>query len=96
MDDQEIEKQLAAVRAETDVLGKHLRTASLVGALFREHGHETVVVGGSGIVYLVGRLVMLLINVRPPNPATAFAAPGATPKDTGDVVTELEAVLAAL
>src|SRR6476469_10620204 len=35
-------------------------------------------VGGLAIVYLVGRLVMLLVHVRAPNPATAYAAPAAT------------------
>jgi NADH-quinone oxidoreductase subunit J len=31
--------------------------------------------GGVAILYLVGRLILLLINVRPPNPNTAIAAP---------------------
>lgn len=58
MNDGEIGEQLAAIRAEPDVLSKHLRVASLVGALFREHGYETVVVGGSGIeFYTEGRYV---------------------------------------
>jgi len=37
------------------------------------------VIGGAAIVYLVGRLIMMLINVRPPNPAVASAAPPPLP-----------------
>ncbi|HEU0029118.1 MAG TPA: NADH-quinone oxidoreductase subunit J [Kofleriaceae bacterium] len=33
------------------------------------------VIGGAAILYLVGRLVMMLIHVRPPNPVKAMAAP---------------------
>jgi NADH-quinone oxidoreductase subunit J len=36
------------------------------------------VLGGLSILYLVGRLAMLLIHVTPPNPAVALAAPAAT------------------
>jgi NADH-quinone oxidoreductase subunit J len=39
-------------------------------------GRAGQVLGGVAILYLVGRLVMLLIHVKPPNPATAVAAPG--------------------
>jgi NADH-quinone oxidoreductase subunit J len=35
-------------------------------------------IGGLAIVYLVGRLAMLLINVELPNKAVALAAPGPT------------------
>lgn len=37
------------------------------------------VIGGAAIVYLVGRLAMLLINVKVPNEAIAKAAPAAYP-----------------
>lgn len=43
-------------------------------------GHIGAVVGGAAILYLVGRLVMILVNVRPANPATAVLAPGPTPE----------------
>ncbi|MDQ3367154.1 MAG: NADH-quinone oxidoreductase subunit J, partial [Myxococcota bacterium] len=33
---------------------------------------------GVAIVYLVGRLIMMLMRVQPPNPAASFAAPGPT------------------
>jgi NADH-quinone oxidoreductase subunit J len=39
-------------------------------------GRAGQVLGGVAILYLVGRLVMLLIHVKPPNPTTAVAAPG--------------------
>jgi len=50
-------------------------------------GRAGQVLGGAAILYLVGRLVMLLIYVRAPNPATAVAAPGPTPEghDWGSV-----------
>lgn len=35
-------------------------------------------IGGIAILYLVGRLIMLLLHVRPPNPEAAAAAPLAT------------------
>lgn len=38
------------------------------------------VISGVAILYLVGRLVMMLINVVPPNAAKAIAAPGVTPE----------------
>lgn len=38
------------------------------------------VISGAAILYLVGRLVMMLMNVVPPNAAKAIAAPGATPE----------------
>ncbi len=38
------------------------------------------VLGGVAILYLVGRLIMMLMNVRAPNPATAFNAPAPTPQ----------------
>lgn len=45
------------------------------------------VIAGVAIVYLVGRLVMMLMKVQPPNPAKAIAAPGLTPEghDWGSV-----------
>jgi len=50
-------------------------------------GRAGQVIGGLAIVYLVGRLVMMLMKVQPPNPATAVAAPGPTPEghDWGSV-----------
>jgi NADH-quinone oxidoreductase subunit J len=39
-------------------------------------GRAGQLLGGVAIVYLVGRLVMLLVNVRPPKAETAIAAPG--------------------
>jgi NADH-quinone oxidoreductase subunit J len=47
------------------------------------------ILGGVAIVYLVGRLIMLLVDVRPPNPATAIAAPSPTVVQTGPTSTEL-------
>jgi NADH-quinone oxidoreductase subunit J len=41
-------------------------------------GRAGKVIGGAAIIYMIGRLVMLLINVRPANPATAVTAPGVT------------------
>ncbi|HVK86224.1 MAG TPA: NADH-quinone oxidoreductase subunit J [Kofleriaceae bacterium] len=41
------------------------------------------VLGGVAILYLVGRLVMLLMKVQAPNPTTAFNAPGPTPEGHG-------------
>jgi NADH-quinone oxidoreductase subunit J len=38
------------------------------------------VISGAAILYLVGRLVMILMNVVPPNAAKAIAAPGVTPE----------------
>jgi NADH:ubiquinone oxidoreductase subunit 6 (subunit J) len=38
------------------------------------------VLGGVAIIYLIGRLVMLLMKVQAPNPTTAFNAPGPTPE----------------
>ncbi|MDX2090885.1 MAG: NADH-quinone oxidoreductase subunit J [Kofleriaceae bacterium] len=38
------------------------------------------VLGGAAILYLVGRLVLMLMKVQPPNPTTAVAAPGPTPE----------------
>jgi len=50
-------------------------------------GRAGQVIGGLAIVYLVGRLVMMLMKVQPPNAATAVAAPGPTPEghDWGSV-----------
>jgi NADH:ubiquinone oxidoreductase subunit 6 (subunit J) len=45
-------------------------------------GRTGQVLGGVAIVYLIGRLVMMLINVRAPNPATAIDAP-AVPVESG-------------
>ncbi|MBX3157173.1 MAG: NADH-quinone oxidoreductase subunit J [Deltaproteobacteria bacterium] len=39
-------------------------------------GRAGQALGGIAIVYLVGRLILLLINVRPPRAETAIAAPG--------------------
>ena len=41
-------------------------------------GHVGQVVGGLAILYLIGRLVMLLVHVDLPNKAVALAAPKAT------------------
>jgi NADH:ubiquinone oxidoreductase subunit 6 (subunit J) len=38
------------------------------------------VLGGLAILYLVARLVIMLINVQPPNPEVANAAPPALPE----------------
>jgi NADH-quinone oxidoreductase subunit J len=43
-------------------------------------GRAGQVIGGLAILYLVGRMVMLLWNVQPPDPAKALAAPVATPE----------------
>ncbi len=50
-------------------------------------GRAGQVIGGLAIVYLVGRLVMMLMKVQPPNPAIANAAPMPTPQghDWGSV-----------
>lgn len=50
-------------------------------------GRAGQVIGGLAIVYLVGRLVMMLIKVQPANPAQAAQAPGPTPEghDWGSV-----------
>ena len=37
-------------------------------------------ISGIAILYLVGRLVLMLMKVQPPNPAKAIAAPGLTPE----------------
>lgn len=52
-------------------------------------GRAGQVLGGLAIVYLIGRLVMMLVDVRPPNPATAIAAPQPTVLQTGPQSTEL-------
>jgi NADH-quinone oxidoreductase subunit J len=41
-------------------------------------GRAGQAVGGLAILYLVGRLILMLTQVQPPNPATAMAAPLAT------------------
>ena len=43
-------------------------------------GRAGQVVGGLGILYLVARLVMMLVQVQPPNPAIAMAAPPPLPE----------------
>jgi len=43
-------------------------------------GRAGQVIGGLAIAYLVGRLVMLLWKVQPPDPAKALAAPLPTPE----------------
>ena len=50
-------------------------------------GRAGQAIGGLAIVYLVGRLVMMLMKVQPPNPAQANAAPLPTPEghDWGSV-----------
>ena len=50
-------------------------------------GRAGQALGGIAIVYLVGRLVMLLWRVQPPDPTKALAAPGLTPEghDWGSV-----------
>ena len=50
-------------------------------------GRAGQAIGGIAIVYLVGRLVMLLWKVQPPDPTRALAAPAITPEghDWGSV-----------
>lgn len=50
-------------------------------------GRSGQVLGGLAIAYLIGRLVMMLVKVQPPNPATAVNAPGpiAIPDGLGGV-----------
>lgn len=50
-------------------------------------GRAGQAIGGLAIVYLVGRLIMLLWKVQPPDPTKAFAAPAITPEghDWGSV-----------
>lgn len=51
MTDDEIQRALADITAETDPTLKHFKLASLVSASFRERGIELVVVGGSAIEF---------------------------------------------
>jgi NADH-quinone oxidoreductase subunit J len=50
-------------------------------------GRAGQALGGLAILYLVGKLILMLMQVEPPNPATALAAPLATPEgyDWGSV-----------
>lgn len=48
---EKIQAALADITAESDPTLKHLKLASLVSAVFREHGVELVVVGGSAIEF---------------------------------------------
>ena len=50
-------------------------------------GHVGQAIGAIAILYLIGRLAMMLINVQPPNPQVAMNAPGLTPEghDWGSV-----------
>ncbi len=50
-------------------------------------GRAGQAIGGIAIVYLVGRLIMLLWKVQPPDPTKALGAPGITPEghDWGSV-----------
>ncbi len=50
-------------------------------------GRAGQAIGGIAIVYLVGRLIMLLWKVQPPDPTKAFSAPAITPEghDWGSV-----------
>ena len=41
-------------------------------------GRAGQVIGGLAIVYLIGRLVMLLVHVHPPDPKVAMSAPALT------------------
>lgn len=43
-------------------------------------GRAGQVLGGVAILYLTGRLIMLLMKVQAPNPVTAVMAPGPTPE----------------
>jgi NADH-quinone oxidoreductase subunit J len=43
-------------------------------------GRAGQALGGLAILYLVGRLILMLIQVEPPNPRLAMAAPMATPE----------------
>ena len=49
-------------------------------------GRAGQVVGGVAILYLVGRLIMILMNVRAPNPATAVDAPAPVTIPNGSVI----------
>ena len=51
MEPDKIAAALADIPAEDDATVKHLKLASLVSAVFREHGVELVVVGGSAIEF---------------------------------------------
>ena len=51
MNPDQIQSALADITAETDPTLKHLKLASLVSTVFREHGIELVVVGGSAIEF---------------------------------------------
>jgi hypothetical protein len=63
-----IQRALADITAESDATLKHLKLASLVSSVFREHGVELVVVGGSAIefytegAYISGDLDLCLIS----------------------------------
>ena len=48
---EEIKGALADITAEMDPTVKHLKLASLISAVFRKHGVELVVVGGSAIEF---------------------------------------------
>ena len=51
MNPEKIQAALADITAESDPTLKHLKLASIVSAVFREHGVELVVVGGSAIEF---------------------------------------------
>jgi hypothetical protein len=74
VDGQKIRQALDDIGAETDPTLKHLKLASLVGAVFRERRVELVVVGGSAIEfytdggYVSGDLDLCLVT-----PATLSA-----------------------
>lgn len=52
-------------------------------------GRAGQVLGGAAIVYLIGRLIFMLMNVKAPNPATATSAP-APVELPGDTMGQIE------
>src|SRR2546422_10342630 len=74
MNPEAIERALTTIRAEKDPTLKSQRLASLCSALFREHGIELVVVGGSAIefytegAYASGDLDLCIVDAAKPVP----------------------------
>jgi hypothetical protein len=69
---EQIDRALADIVGETDPTLKHLKLASAVSSVFREHGIELVVVGGSAIefytegAYVSGDLDMCVESSKAP------------------------------
>ena len=72
--DEYLRGEVARLAALADPCRKHLELASLVGALFRERGLETVVVGGSAVEfyteggYVSGDLDLCILDAPRPAP----------------------------